>query len=224
MNAIKRKVWVLEKEWVKPIEIVRSTDAVPIQITVIDYMIPEGTTASVYALARGHTAHASMLADIDVDSNMIYFTPEAGFFPEGPCGLQVRLTGANQRNLVSFEIPVLCHKDAVDDEGDVENPTILSQILAQLGELSQKVAALREMTNQEMDIIFNGGSVGGDDPDEPGVTTSDYNDLENKPSINNVTLEGALTGAQLHLYGDADDMPSKTLDDLFNQVFQIYYQ
>ena len=72
MNAIKRKVWVLEKEWVKPIEIVRSTDAVPIQITVIDYMIPEGTTASVYALARGRTAHASMLADIDVDLSLIH--------------------------------------------------------------------------------------------------------------------------------------------------------
>ena len=220
MNAIKRKVWVLEKEWVKPIEIVRSTDAVPIQITVIDYMIPEGTTASVYALARGHTAHTSMLADIDVDSNMIYFTPEAGFFPEGPCGLQVRLTGTNQRNLVSFEIPVLCHQDAVDDEGDAENPTLLSQILAQLGELSQKVAALAEMTNQEMDIIFNGGSVGGDDPEEPGVGTSDYNDLENKPSINNVTLSGALTGGDLHLYGTADDMQSSALDQLFESVFQ----
>ena len=58
-----------------------------------------------YALARGHTAHASMLADIDVDSNMVYFTPESGFFPEGPCGLQVRLTGSNQRNLVSFGDP-----------------------------------------------------------------------------------------------------------------------
>ena len=209
MNAIKRKVWVLEKEWVKPIEIVRSTDAVPIQITVIDYMIQEGTTA-----------HASMLADIDVDSNMVYFTPESGFFPEGPCGLQVRLTGSNQRNLVSFEIPVLCHKDAVDDEGEAEKPTILSQILAQLGELSQKVAALAEMTNQEMDIIFNGGSVGGDDPEEPGVGTSDYNALENKPSINSVTLAGALTGEDLHLYGTADDMQSNALDDLFNSVFQ----
>lgn len=219
MNAIKRKVWVLEKEWVKPIEIVRSTDAVPIQITVIDYMIPEGTTASVYALTRGHTAHTSMLADIDADSNMIYFTPEAGFFPEGPCGLQVRLTGANQRNLVSFEIPVLCHQDAVDDEGDVENPTLLSQILAQLGELSQKVAALREMTNHEMDVILNGGSIGGDDPEEP-VGTSDYNDLENKPSINGKTLAGDLTGEDLRLYGTADDMQSSALDDLFNSVFQ----
>ena len=49
---------------------------------------------------------------------------------------------------------MLCHQDAVDDEGDAENPTLLSQILAQLGELSQKVAALAEMTNQEMDIIL----------------------------------------------------------------------
>ena len=79
-------------------------------------MIPEDDGFRVRP-GPGHTAHASMLADIDVDSNMIYFTPEAGFFPEGPCGLQVRLTGTNQRNLVSFEIPVLCHKDAVDDEG-----------------------------------------------------------------------------------------------------------
>ena len=220
MNAVKRKVWVLEKEWVKPIEIVKSTDAVPIQITIVDYMIPEGTTAAVYALARGHTANASMLAEIDADSNMITFTPEAGFFPEGPCGLQVRMTGTNQRNLVSFTIPVLCHKDAVDDEGEAENPTLISQILAQLGVLSQKIAAFTEMTNQEMDIIFNGGSIGGDDPEDPEIMTGDYNDLENKPSINDVTLEGALTGAQLHLYGDADDMQSEALEDLFSSVFQ----
>ena len=103
----------------------------------------------------------------------------------------------------------------------MENPTILSQILAQLGELSQKVAALREMTNQELDIILNGGSIGGgDDPEEPGVGTSDYNALENKPSINNVTLAGDLTGEDLHLYGTADDMQSSALDDLFNSVFQ----
>ena len=101
----------------------------------------------------------------------------------------------------------------LDDSEEEEDPSLLEQILEMLG-------SLREMTNQEMDIIFNGGSVGGDDPEEPGVGTSDYNSLENKPSINNVTLAGALTGEDLHLYGTADDMQSSALDDLFNQVFQ----
>ena len=153
MNAIKRKVWVLEKEWVKPIEIVRSTDAVPIQITVIDYMIPEGTTASVYALARGHTAHASMLADIDVDSNMIYFTPEAGFFPEGPCGLQVRLTGRTREIWSALRSRCCAIKMLWMMRGMRRPDPLITDPCSAWGTVAE-VAALAEMTNQEMDIIL----------------------------------------------------------------------
>lgn len=220
MNVIERNVWVLEKEYVKPIEIVQSTDALPIKITLIDYLIPEGAAATVYAVARGQTEGKSALAQIGAD-NVVMFIPEAGFFTEGNGGLQIRITDKNKRNLVSFAVPVICYKDALDDAGEVENPTLLSQILAQLGELSAKVAKITEMTSQEMDIIFNGGSGGGSEGGEGGETvgTNDYNDLENKPQINNVTLCGNLQSEDLKLYGTSSDMSGSELEELFAAVF-----
>lgn len=216
MNVIERNVWVLEKEYVKPIEIVQSTDAVPIRITLMDYIIPEGATATVY------TEEKSTLATIG--NNDVTFTPEAGFFAEGKSGLQIRITGTNQRNLVGFAVPVICYKDALDDAGEVENPTLLSQILAQLGELSTAVAAIVEMTNQEMDIIFGGGSVGSEGGDEnpgsdTGTGTSNYNELNNKPAINGVILQGDLGGDDLSLYGTESDMSGGELDEMFTAVF-----
>lgn len=217
MNVIERNVWVLEKEYVKPIEIVQSTDAVPIRITLMDYIIPEGATATVY------TEEKSALAPIG-GNNDVTFTPEAGFFTKGNGTLQIRITGANQRNLVGFAVPVICYKDALDDAGEVENPTLLSQILAQLGELSTAVAAIVEMTNQEMDIIFGGGSVGSEGGDENpgsdmGTGTSNYNELDNKPAINGVILQGDLGGDDLSLYGTESDMSSSELDEMFTAVF-----
>lgn len=216
MNVIERNVWVLEKEYVKPIEIVQSTDAVPIRITLMDYIIPEGATATVY------TEEKSTLATIG-ENNEVTFTPEAGFFAEGKSGLQIRITGTNQRNLVGFAVPVICYKDALDDAGEVENPTLLSQILAQLGELSTAVAAIVEMTNQEMDIIFDGGTISGGSGSEGGddiiVESKDYETLSNKPKINNITLIGNLQSEDLNLYGSESDMSSSELEDMFTAVF-----
>ena len=48
-----------------------------------------------------------------------------------------------------------------------------------------------------------GGGGGG------GGGTSDYNDLTNKPSINGVTLQGALTSSDLNLSSDYDDLTDK---------------
>ena len=218
MNMIERNVWVLEKEYVKPIEIVQSTDMVPIRVTLMDYLIPDGAAATVYALTRGHTEGKRALAVIG-ENNEVTFTPEAGFFTEGKVGLQIRITGANQRNLVSFAVPVVCYKDALDDAGEVENPTLLSQILAQLAKMQLNI---REMSNQEMDIIFDGGTITGTEPGEGGeiiIQTNDYNNLANKPQINDITLIGNLQSEDLSLYGTNSAMSSDELNEMFAAVF-----
>lgn len=43
--------------------------------------------------------------------------------------------------------------------------------------------------------------------------TSNYNDLENKPKINNVTLEGNKTSSELGLTGDKDFVYLKSIPD-----------
>lgn len=93
-----------------------------------------------------------------------------------------------------------------------------------MGELSTAVAAIVEMTNQEMDIIFGGGSVGSEGGDEnpgsdTGTGTSNYNELNNKPAINGVILQGDLGGDDLSLYGTESDMSGGELDEMFTAVF-----
>lgn len=46
-----------------------------------------------------------------------------------------------------------------------------------------------------------------------GSGTSNYNDLENKPKINNVTLEGNKTSSELGLTGDKDFVFIKSTPD-----------
>ena len=46
-----------------------------------------------------------------------------------------------------------------------------------------------------------------------GSGTSNYNDLENKPKINNVTLEGNKTSSELGLTGDKDFVYIKSTPD-----------
>ena len=209
MGQIEREIFVTKKEIQDMIQVVQGTSMVPVVIHIMDFEIPSDSTAVAY-VRRMNGSKASQLCAIV--ENSIIFTPRAGFFKEGLSYMQIRVVNAGA-NLFSFAIEVRCQRNMTLDDSEEEDPSLLEQILDMLGKL-------REMTNQEMDIIFNGGSVGGDDPEEPGVGTSDYNDLENKPSINNVTLAGALTGGDLHLYGIADDMQSETLDGLFDSVFQ----
>lgn len=51
---------------------------------------------------------------------------------------------------------------------------------------------------------------GGDD--NPDVSTNNYNDLENKPSINSVTLIGDKTTDDLDIY---DTVTDEEIDDMF---------
>ena len=51
-----------------------------------------------------------------------------------------------------------------------------------------------------------------------GSGTSNYNDLENKPKINNVTLEGNKTSSELGLTGDKDFTYIKSTPD---QIWDI---
>lgn len=51
-----------------------------------------------------------------------------------------------------------------------------------------------------------------------GSGTSNYNDLENKPKINNVTLEGNKTSSELGLTGDKDFVYIKSTP---NKIWEI---
>ena len=216
MEQIEREIFVTKKEIQDMIQVVEGTSMIPIVLHVMDFTIPAGSTAVAYIKRMDGSKEPQLCTILD---NTIIFTPQSGFFRSGISYLQIRVVSANA-NLFSFAIEVQCQKNMTLDDSEItEDKTLLEQILSQLGELSIKVSNIVEMTNEEMDIIFDGGSTGGGEGGEGGVSTSDYNDLENKPSINGVTLQGALDNDDLGVYGKEDDMTGSDLDEMFNAAF-----
>lgn len=226
MNTIERQVYVLQNAYVQPIEIVESTTAVPIRITVADYTIPKAAEATAYALGKGRSDPAVLLAKIN--GNTVSFTPSANFFAVGENSLQIRVTGNRQENLVTFSLPVICCKDMMDDEEQVKDPTLLSQILAKLAELTDRVEDIAEMTEPEMDEIIGGAFRDPDDeetesPEEGGDRPADgrsYNDLEDKPSINGKELMGQMTTEDIGAFGEDDQMSETEMKELLEEVFE----
>lgn len=67
-------------------------------------------------------------------------------------------------------------------------------------------------TKEDVDEFVPSYVVGPGDDDNPDVSTNNYNDLENKPSINSVTLIGDKTTDDLDIY---DTVTDEEIDDMF---------
>lgn len=173
---IKRDIFVTRHGFQEPIQVVQGADMMPVSIHIVDYTIPSGCAAVAYN-KRPDGDVTSLLCSID--GNVITFTPDASFFGEGYNQTQLRVTNDN-KNLFSFVMDTWCYKNiSSDDTEEINgNPTLLTQILSQIGELS---ARMEEITIENINAIISGeyddnsdGAGDGGSGGEGGVDDGNY--------------------------------------------------
>lgn len=120
--SIRREIEVTRKGLPNPIDVTYGTNILPIELEIIDFELPAGTTATAYVVG---TKGELRKQKCSVDDNVVSFTPEIGFFEVGKNKLQVEiLSGTDQ--LSTFEIIVNCDK-LVKNSG-VEADTTFNRI------------------------------------------------------------------------------------------------
>ena len=155
MEAIKRQIFVFRDTLKDCIDYTLGTDMVPIEYHVMDFTIPATATAVVYVL-RPDGDLDKILAD--VLDNVISFRPEKGFFMEGKNTVQIRITN-NEKTLVSFTETVMAMASVeFDDIMEVQQETLIEQVLTKLGEYTgtvqteiadRKAAVTKEETDRK---------------------------------------------------------------------------
>lgn len=140
MSSITRTITVTRKGMQHQIQVVEGTSLLPISVIVSDYDILSGSAAVAYNRQPNGTLVNQACT---ISENTISFTPPEGFYIKGYNKTQVRVTN-NNRNLFSFVIDVWCDENITDD-ADVEEinsqPTLVTQLLSQIGILTARMDA-----------------------------------------------------------------------------------
>lgn len=140
MSSITRTITVTRKGMQHQIQVVEGTSLLPISVIVSDYDILSGSAAVAYNRQPNGTLVNQACT---ISENTISFTPPEGFYIKGYNKTQVRVTN-NNRNLFSFVIDVWCDENITDD-ADVEEinsqPTLVTQLLSQIGVLTARMDA-----------------------------------------------------------------------------------
>lgn len=140
MSSITRTITVTRKGMQHQIQVVEGTSLLPISVIVSDYDILSGSAAVAYNRQPNGTLVNQACT---ISENTISFTPPEGFYLKGYNKTQVRVTN-NNRNLFSFVIDVWCDENITDD-ADVEEinsqPTLVTQLLSQIGVLTARMDA-----------------------------------------------------------------------------------
>lgn len=110
MNKIVHKVYITKKPRTPPIEVVYAS-SVPIRLELMDYTIPSGASAKVYANKRG--SEDVYQASCTVDGNAVEFAPKAGFFAVGPNDLQLEINAV----IIGHSLDVVCETRLKDKAG-----------------------------------------------------------------------------------------------------------
>lgn len=133
MEAIKRQIFVLRDTLKEEVDYVIGTNMIPIEYHVMDFSIPVTATAVVYVL-RSDGRLDKILADIK--ENVISFMPDKKFFAEGTNTIRIRVVNDN-KTLISFVETVKAVKGMrFDDDAEVQQGTLIEQVLTQVGELT----------------------------------------------------------------------------------------
>ena len=104
--SIRREIEVTRKGLPNPIDVTYGTNILPIELEIIDFELPAGTTATAYVVG---TKGELRKQKCSVDDNVVSFTPEIGFFEVGKNKLQVEILSGTEQ-LSTFEITVNCEK------------------------------------------------------------------------------------------------------------------
>lgn len=144
MSSITRTITVTRKGMQHQIQVVEGTSLLPISVIVSDYDILSGSAAVAYNRQPNGTLVNQACT---ISENTISFTPPEGFYLKGYNKTQVRVTN-NNRNLFSFVIDVWCDENITDD-ADVEEinsqPTLVTQLLSQIGVLTARMDTFSEL-------------------------------------------------------------------------------
>ena len=108
MNNIHVKVYVTKKMRTPPINVVYGSTGVGIEMEIMDYALPAGSTAE--ARATGKFAAEVYKNSCTVDGNTITMYPDSGFFVLGGNDFQVVIT-AEGKTILSFVMDAVCDKN-----------------------------------------------------------------------------------------------------------------
>ena len=145
MDAIERRITILHKSRVAPIDIVYGS-GVPIVLVAVDFKVQPVDVVVFYAQQGDGPVYR---CDGEAGVNNVRFTPPPGFFRIGENLLQVEING----NIIPLSISVVCH-NRISDVGSEETPEMVrpyvdqcQEILAKNKEISVKTPYVGENKN-----------------------------------------------------------------------------
>lgn len=122
MSDIRVKVYVTKKMRMPPISVVYGSTGVGIEMEIMDYDLPAGSTAE--AMASGKFAAEVYKNPCTVVGNTITMYHETGFFVQGWNEFQV-VIAVDGKNILSFVMDVYCEKNI----GEGNDPATPEQVL-----------------------------------------------------------------------------------------------
>lgn len=150
MNGIKKEVYVLREALKSRINYNEGTTMIPIELHVVDFILPQDSAAVVYSLAAGMSKPKKLVAEIK--NNTVIFMPEGDFFKKGINIIQVRIVSGTQ-TLVMFKETVECkEKMEFDDAGEVETQkTLIEQLLKKMSECLSEIQNSEQRINKKVE-------------------------------------------------------------------------
>ena len=133
MEEFYLKVYLFRPNRVPPIKIARNSQ-LRITIETMDYIIPNGSTAS--AFAKGAFSKKIYTQSCTVEGNRVSFTPQPGFFVQGRNVLQYEINNG----VIPLAIDVSC-EISLPDDGQAAEP---EQVLPLVQRAENAAAAAEE--------------------------------------------------------------------------------
>lgn len=149
--SVKNIIKVTNRGLSPVLSITQGTDAVEFEFTISDYNIPSGSSAVAYNIQPTGNIVNQLCS---ISGNTISITPRAYFFLRGKNYMQFQITN-NKKNLFSFLIEVWCSPNISEPEvTELQDPTVLSQLLSQVGMVSSKIDTVENALSARIDNII----------------------------------------------------------------------
>lgn len=149
--SVKNIIKVTNRGLSPVLSITQGTDAVEFEFTISDYNIPSGSSAVAYNIQPTGNIVNQLCS---ISGNTISITPRAYFFLRGKNYMQFQITN-NKKNLFSFLIEVWCSPNISEPEvTELHDPTVLSQLLSQVGMVSSKIDTMENVLSNRIDNII----------------------------------------------------------------------
>ena len=214
MSNIERTITVTRKGMQHQIQVVEGTSLLPISVIVSDYDILSGSAAVAYNRQPNGTLVNQACT---ISENTISFTPPEGFYLKGYNKTQVRVTN-NNRNLFSFVIDVWCDENITDD-ADVEEinsqPTLVTQLLSQIGVLTARMDAFTALPegSTTSDAALNDIRIGYDGTEYPTPGDAVRGQVSSLSEENSNIVKYSNFNSEYELFEDYETYPGTYLQN-----------